>query len=227
MIIDKMKQNDKECYGTVVDFGTYEPDEFFPYEGRHERAQLFHYYYDMIPDDKKYEIYRDIWDSVDNMQYLMKPKILRDVFNHRSNIRKDITKSALSDFTDCDGMLTIYRGTYKGARKGWSWTLNLDVAHWFARRLESKEACYFTLAHGIHSAGAKGEVLKGKAHIDDVMDYLNGRHEFEVIIDPKKVVSVVTEEVDEAAAARQKAALQQRIDEELANLRKCMSQKLS
>lgn len=71
----------------------------------------------------------------------------------------------LKRLVDEDGMLTVYHGSKKDYTRGFSWTVDEEVAKWFGKR--------FT---------GKGFVLRGKVHIDNVVDYYTSRGESEVIV---------------------------------------------
>lgn len=65
----------------------------------------------------------------------------------------------------------IYRGLgSKSRRDGISWTLSKEKAEWFATRFKDN-----------------GEVLTAEANKSDILAFLNGRNEQEIIINPKKL----------------------------------------
>ncbi len=70
--------------------------------------------------------------------------------------------------------VTVYRGYCRhGGRKGWSWTTRRETAVWFASRFAS--------------AIDSPKVIRGTIPKDQVIAYLLGRGEFEVIADPEMV----------------------------------------
>lgn len=70
--------------------------------------------------------------------------------------------------------LTIYRGyNGKGKLRSWAWTLDRDRAVWFAKRL--------------HHGGKPPRVATGEVAKADVVAYLNGRNEEEIVVDPKNI----------------------------------------
>ena len=71
--------------------------------------------------------------------------------------------------------ITIYRGIgHMGAEYGMSWTTSLDKAVWFAKRFSG---------YGDRAA----LLVTGKSHRDDVLAYLLGRNEHEIVIMPEDV----------------------------------------
>jgi hypothetical protein len=81
-----------------------------------------------------------------------------------------------------EGQLTIYRGSLNGlAGRSWksgtafSWTLELDVARWFAQRLAGQ---------------GTGIVMRAKVDASDVLAYFQDRQEAEVIVDPASLREV-------------------------------------
>ena len=73
---------------------------------------------------------------------------------------------------------TIYRG-YLPRRnlRGWSWTLDQQLAEWFARRT----------ALFASDLGLPGRVAKGRVAKADVVAYFDAREEREVVVDPASV----------------------------------------
>lgn len=71
--------------------------------------------------------------------------------------------------------VTVYRGFISGQNKsGLSWTLDRSIAAWFARR-----AALF--------AKKQPRLLEGVADKDEIIAYLNGRLEEEILVEPKHV----------------------------------------
>jgi hypothetical protein len=88
-----------------------------------------------------------------------------------------------SPVTDADlnltGEATIYRGTSgRGDETGISWTLSLDKARWFARRF------------AILDSTGLGRVYRATVQASDVLAYLTGRNEEEIIVDPTMLKDV-------------------------------------
>jgi hypothetical protein len=84
-------------------------------------------------------------------------------------------------------MLKVYRGfSHMGGQNGWSWTLDLEKAKFFA-----------TYAGGPHRAmrGATrcegAFVVSGMCHKSDIIAFINERTEWEIIIPASKVSSKI------------------------------------
>lgn len=94
--------------------------------------------------------------------------------NRESFLINDEEKMAFNDLPDT---LTIYRGyRHKQFEKGISWTLSLKTAVWFAYRLST--------------LGGKAMVVFGTCKKADVLGYTNDRQEQEIIIDPRRLLSL-------------------------------------
>jgi hypothetical protein len=71
--------------------------------------------------------------------------------------------------------LVIYRGyRHSSYKAGLSWTLSLEKAAWFANRWNQGNPM----------------VVTGRCRKEDVIAYLNGRNEQEIVIDPRKVTGL-------------------------------------
>jgi hypothetical protein len=74
-------------------------------------------------------------------------------------------------------VLTIYRGCRVHNKHGYSWSLSKNTARWFAAR----------------SVGKFPIVQTGKCKKSDVIAFLGGRKEDEIIIQPKNVFGISEE----------------------------------
>ena len=77
---------------------------------------------------------------------------------------------------DLESPVTVYRGvtSYNAKNvKALSWTLDENVAQWFARRY-----------------GEQGTVYQAQIHKDHIYAIFTGRNESEVIVDPKHLVNI-------------------------------------
>ena len=88
----------------------------------------------------------------------------------------------LREYNAFPGVLTLYRGCRVAkAAKGMSWTLSEDKARWFADRMS-------LLSSGKRGGGSL--VYRAKIRKEDVVGYLSGRGEREVIVDYRKLFDV-------------------------------------
>lgn len=76
-------------------------------------------------------------------------------------------------------VITIYRGCIEHNQEGWSWTTDREKARWFANRAFGAD---------------ERQVLKGTVRKEDVLGYLMGRGESEIVVRPEDVMDI---EVDE------------------------------
>ena len=74
-------------------------------------------------------------------------------------------------------VLSVWQGHTTDRDDGWSWTLDLEKAEWFARRFASMEGSEPVLTHG----------MVAKA---DVVAYFTRRNEEEILVAPENVSTV-------------------------------------
>lgn len=87
-----------------------------------------------------------------------------------------------STYESLPEQIKIYRGEqFGGNRKGLSWTMDRNIAEWFAKRFQKN-----------------GYVKSGIAYKDDILAYFNCRNEKEIVI--SKVHDVSTEPILNALA---------------------------
>ena len=137
----------------------------------HERPHRLSAFMDIKDSvgDEYWGLVRHIWiDSENIWQHLSQwKKIL--AHPNSASMMEDEEKAFLDAAPD---PLTIYRGCIRKNRQGLSWTLNADIAHKLGHRWNR----------------GKGVVVKGHCFKKDVIAYLAGRDEQEIIILPKNVV---------------------------------------
>lgn len=76
------------------------------------------------------------------------------------------------------GILTVYRGQPKSGARGISWTRDINTARKFSR------------TGGGRGAISDGVVLRAKVSAGDVLAYITGRGESEVIVDPQDLTNI-------------------------------------
>lgn len=138
------------------------------------RFDAFQSLFDLIPDNQKYDIFINIYTANAYGFKELDKDFVKKVFTYRTEeVQNKIGMKLLSN-TDNEGFVRIYRGTEgesTPSTEAFSWTTNYNVALRFA-------AWY----------GIEGSVHTGKVHINNVIDFLQDRNEFEVIVDPKNIV---------------------------------------
>lgn len=81
-----------------------------------------------------------------------------------------------------DSMITVYRGVKENNYKGLSWTIDRNIAEWFAKRFSyNVNKVYLFSGH-----------LKKK----DIIAFFNCRNENEVVCDYRKIKDIECEEID-------------------------------
>lgn len=95
---------------------------------------------------------------------------------------KLMNENEFSLYESLPNQIEIYRGERsRGDRKGLSWTLDRNIAEWFAKRFQNN-----------------GYVKSGIAYKEDILAYFNCRNEKEIVI--SKVHDVSTEPILNALA---------------------------
>lgn len=94
-----------------------------------------------------------------------------EILEERSGSWQMMTESEKSFLLNSQSKLTIYRGCSNNNKQGWSWSLDKDMAIWFANRYNSRDRILIT-----------GECDKSM-----VVAFFNGRNEHEILINPKNV----------------------------------------
>lgn len=95
-------------------------------------------------------------------------------FFKRANKDFLMTKSEICRINHLPDIVTVYRGLQRNSKlKGMSWTLDLEVAKWFANRF-----------------GHNGLVYQAMVQKKDILAYFDGRNEKEIIVDPKRLSEI-------------------------------------
>lgn len=168
---DKLKQS---IYEKVLEENYYGA---FIYMGKQYHITAFSSIFEFIPDNKKYELFMDIYCMSE--RGLVMPKIINQIFKLRP---KDLIES-LRPKADDKEYLTIYRGESTHStkvQKALSWTLKRDTAIWFAERFNFSGIGYLYTAH---------------ADINKVIAYITDRNEEEIVIRYRDIETVNREEV--------------------------------
>ncbi len=133
---------------------------------------LFEENYDKIPEEQRYEIFREIYIRSEYGFGDINKEIINDLFSKRK-----ANKPKLKLKPDQDGYIKIYRGVASkssGLESAYSWTLDFCTALFFANRFMDSEA----------------KVYEAKVHINNVVDYIDLRNEDEILVLPKDVESI-------------------------------------
>lgn len=153
----------------IVSYKTMSFDKKYYFISERFRLEFILRNIDKIPD--KYHYFVDAYSMSDYGFEKLKKNDIVSIFNYKTNKDIKLTKEKLKDLPN---ELVVYRGIgSKSLRDGYSYTLNFDVARFFAFRL-SKRDDYV-------------EILEAKVKKSDVIEYLTDRNEDEVLILPDKV----------------------------------------
>jgi hypothetical protein len=143
---------------------------------------LFQINFYLIPKEQRYEIFRYIYTKVEYDFDKLKPEFLKEVFalrefseDHKRNMLDLKSKS------EPDGSFIIFRGECSKSssiEKAWSWTLSYETALFFATRFNKG-----------------GIIYQSKVSYEDISDYLTGRDEEEILINPINITTYTKETV--------------------------------
>ncbi|MCK1999822.1 hypothetical protein MZM54_00310 [[Brevibacterium] frigoritolerans] len=133
------------------------------------KFSVFKLYKHVMPEDQAYKVFKSIYSS---SEYNFDILDWEDVIELcRSQNKEDIQllKSKVGN------EFTIYRGeTNRSDKEGYSWTTDYGVAACFANRFDSN-----------------GVVIEGKVKTDDVLTFIDGRGESEVLV-PREFVQIIS-----------------------------------
>lgn len=130
------------------------------------RFLALHKLFPLISDEEKYELFCAVYTQEDYGFDTFSPQLIEEAFSHQTEAyRKDVLQEL--DSVCPDDELIIYRGMGEKStspEKAYSWTLSFKVALFFANRFNDN-----------------GEIVAAKIKKTDVIDYITGRNEEEII----------------------------------------------
>ncbi|MFF2532232.1 metal-dependent phosphohydrolase [Brevibacillus sp. NPDC058079] len=156
--------------------------EIFSFIEKKVSFPLFIQNFSIIPDEQKYDVFRNIYQRSEYNFHHLTPDFLETIFaysKYSSDWKNERKK--LNQVLDSEGYLTIYRGeSSKSTRieNAWSWTLSYSIAHFFATRFSDK-----------------GIIYQAKVLSKNVADYIPDRKEEEILVHPKQVDIVAKKNV--------------------------------
>jgi hypothetical protein len=143
---------------------------------RPHRLEKFMEIQDSLSDEQYWDLLGSIWSDSENLwQYGSSLGWLMTAERaHREKFMDDEEREFLNNLPE---YFTIYRG-HQGSRNrmGWSWSLSYFKARWFAQRFDQRGAA----------------VIRANVKKEDVIGYLDGRNEYEIVVDPDFVTNVKT-----------------------------------
>ena len=130
------------------------------------RLQTYENIFDLILDDKKYDIFINVYVSAEYGFNDISEEFLDEILEYRPN----------KEFTELDDEIIIYRG--EGAEStnkenALSWTTDFKIANFFANRFKDN-----------------GKIYKAKVKKKDIIDYIQDRGESEILVKYEYVYDV-------------------------------------
>lgn len=141
---------------------------------------MFIEYFDKIPDNKKYDVFTDLYVRSEYGFGMFPKKIIDKLISVRSlssDWKKRLEELKKKMKLNDDGTVTIYRGENTESAKveqAYSWTLSQKTAKFFADRFNK----------------GKGKVLRRNIDPKQILDFLDYRGESEILIDPTKKLAL-------------------------------------
>ena len=163
---------------------------------RWEYPLYFNKYNHRMNDSTYWRILRTIWSHSENLHE--NPRLWKRFWNSKRDGKQGAMTGhenwLLKQLIENENPLVIYRGYqqvvpfYQTDNARMSWTLNKDLAKWFATR-------FFNATGIIMTTGSLGvpRVLTGYCSGKDIHAYINSREEDEIIIDSDKVEIISNE----------------------------------
>jgi hypothetical protein len=138
---------------------------------------------DEVDDATFWSLLSGIWMDSENIP--QNQELWNEIFDSgragMENMMKNDEREALAALPQ---KIKIYQGHTGDRDDGWSWTTDKSVALWFAQRFSELE-------------GSDAQVTEATADKNDVLAYLLGRGESEILVSPEDVVIDVTESAEE------------------------------
>lgn len=141
---------------------------------RPHRLEIFYYFVrDNLKDRAYWSLLRYIWMDAEFI-YNQRGIVRRLLGSARKKRIYFMEKSEREFLKKLPEQIKVYRGHIGKNESGWSWTLSLSQAIWFAKRINSEQKFV-----------AIGHVKKAK-----VIGFINGRGEKEIVADPRHVTVI-------------------------------------
>lgn len=129
------------------------------------------------PEEKRYELYKEIYTYQDYGHTSISQDIQRDVWKHQPNEDKARIRRILDRISPGE-TITVYRGEGSGStphNEAMSWTTSLTVAGFFATRIRSD---------------LDSVIYQAKVKKTDVLDFDDDRNEKEILLFPETLIDV-------------------------------------
>lgn len=128
---------------------------------------------DEMTDPEFWECVRDVWIDSENIRENAEEwdELLRTERPGTEHLMEPEEREALAALPD---EFVVWQGHTIDRDDGWSWTTRRATATWFAQRFADFEQ-------------SEAVVTRGTVQRVDVLAYLLGRNEYEILIDPERV----------------------------------------
>lgn len=149
------------------------------------RCNAFDAFKKRMDDATYWDILGDVYSDTENFWQESRrwARLLKSGRPERDHFMNEADREHFASLPD---ELTVYRGfNGKGKAASWAWTLDKDIATWFAKRLNRE-------SHFKPPTIVTGTVAKA-----DVIGYISSRHEDEIVVPPAMVTITESEEVSE------------------------------
>lgn len=124
-----------------------------------------------IDKKNRYSVFIDTYSSVDFGFNCLKSQEILNIFESKTIEQKRKTINKIKDLPE---IVKVYRGIgSKSLKDGYSYTLSWDIARFFAYRLSSSVDCV--------------QILEGYVNKSDIIEYITGRGEEELLILPERL----------------------------------------
>ncbi|KKK69153.1 hypothetical protein LCGC14_2936900 [marine sediment metagenome] len=120
-----------------------------------------------------WKLTRDVWTTSESL-FADEDLIPTLLTHHPACARLFMNVAERRTLAAMPSPVPVFRGASPTNRNGYSWTLDRDTARFFARRSVADEVGY---------------VYEGRVDRDDVIGFLTGRNEVEIVVDPLNVRS--------------------------------------
>ena len=134
------------------------------------RVQAFHNLSIQMPDDLYWETLSWVWTNTENFQQHKKLwlKLFWAKRDHRDRFMNQTERQVFENLGD---RISIYRGHSSKSERGISYTLDYEIAQWFAKRFAIR---------------GQGQVTTRTINKREAFAYLNSRNEHEILVIPER-----------------------------------------
>lgn len=149
------------------------------------RVKAFRSVSGRMNDATYWDMLADIWIDSENIR--QNPRVWQSLLSaKRPNREAMMNSSERDELANMPDTIKVFQGHTTDRDDGWSWTVKRPTAEWFARRFASMET-------------GQPVITIGQVKKANVLAYLNGRNEAEILVDRRKVQIVVSLPLEDEA----------------------------